>query len=219
METFVICLTPGQAARNRGGARSDEELSLMRREEFLHSCKLLEVSHGEVLDYSDGRLDRTDFYAMTAHITRRVREIKPHVMITFGPDGSITAHPDHSVVSLVATAAFHWAVRTNRFTDQLDQGLRPWAAQKLYYSTWPGTLPDRQPVALSPYSATIEVGEFLKIKLAAFKANTTQNPLYDQFERNVSSFGARELFHLAAWNKPGMIMQESDLFAGVVEQG
>src|SRR5579872_3471962 len=68
VETFVICLTPGQAARNRGSARSSDELSTMRREEFARACKLLEVSHGEVLDFPDAQLDRTDFYRMVERI-------------------------------------------------------------------------------------------------------------------------------------------------------
>ena len=62
VETHVVCMTAGTAARNRGTARTNEELAAMRRAEFAASCKLLKVSHGEVLDYPDGQLDRTDFY-------------------------------------------------------------------------------------------------------------------------------------------------------------
>ena len=34
IETYVVCLTDGQAATNRGDAASGEELGAMRREEF-----------------------------------------------------------------------------------------------------------------------------------------------------------------------------------------
>src|SRR5579859_5182867 len=81
VETHVICLTPGQAATHRGGAKSDEELANMRRREFELSCKLLQVSSGSVLNYPDGRLDRQDFYAVVSDLTRRVREIGPQVII------------------------------------------------------------------------------------------------------------------------------------------
>jgi LmbE family N-acetylglucosaminyl deacetylase len=218
VETFVICLTPGQAARNRGTAHNDNELSAMRREEFARACKLLEVSHGEVLNFPDSKLDRTDFYTMVEQVARRVREIRPQVMMTFGPEGAITGHTDHSMASLVATTAFHWSGRTNRFTDQLQNGVQPWRVQKLYYSTWPGTLPDRQPVAMPPWSAEIQIGEFAKIKLAAFKAHTTQNPLYDLFSQRVMRFGPRELFHLAALSEPTEMSHETDLFAGVKDE-
>ena len=218
IETYVICLTPGQAARNRGTARSDDELSAIRRHEFAEACRLLEVPHGEVLDFADGKLDRTDFYGMAEKLTRRVREIKPHVMLTFGPEGSITSHPDHSMVSLVATTAFHWSGRTNRFPDQLNEGLQPWIAQKLYYATSPGVLPDREQVSLSPWTAEIDITEHFETKLAAFKTHTSQNPLYERFAENMRRFGPRELFHLAAVSEPREIKRETDLFAGVKEE-
>src|SRR5215475_16013135 len=39
VETHVLCLTPGQAATHRGGAKSDDELAQIRRREFAASCK------------------------------------------------------------------------------------------------------------------------------------------------------------------------------------
>ncbi|PYV74808.1 MAG: hypothetical protein DMG97_07800, partial [Acidobacteria bacterium] len=43
-ETCVICLTPGQAATNRGPAKSDRELAELRRQEFVASCEILRVT-------------------------------------------------------------------------------------------------------------------------------------------------------------------------------
>jgi LmbE family N-acetylglucosaminyl deacetylase len=34
VETYVTCLTPGQAASNRGGHAADADLAAARREEF-----------------------------------------------------------------------------------------------------------------------------------------------------------------------------------------
>lgn len=218
VETYVLCLTPGQAARNRGGARSDDELAAMRRQEFARACEILEVTQSEVLGFPDAKLDRNDFYSMTEQVTKRVRQIRPQVMLTFGPEGAITAHVDHSMASLVATMAFHWAARTNRFVDQIKAGLRPWQPQKLYYSTFPGTLSDGQPVSMPPWTASIEVGKLFDLKLAAFKAHTSQNPLYERFSKNMRRFGTRELFHLAASSQPREIAMEVDLFAHVVEE-
>jgi LmbE family N-acetylglucosaminyl deacetylase len=217
IQTHVICLTPGQAARNRGSARSDHELSAIRREEFARSCKLLEVFQGEVLDFPDSKLDRTDFYSMVEEVTRRVRQIRPHVMVTFGPDGSITAHPDHGMASLVATTSFHWAGRKSRLPQQLAQGLEPWIAQKLYYATSAALLEDREHVSLSPWNVAINVSEHFETKLAAFKAHSTQNPLYERFANNMRRLGPRELFHLAATSEPREMVKETDLFAGVKE--
>lgn len=226
VETFVVCLTPGQAARNRGGAKSDAELSAMRREEFARACALLQVSHAEVLDYPDAALDRQDFQGVAGVLVRRIRELRPQVVLTFGTEGAITAHPDHTMVSLLATAAYHWAGRSNRFVDQLESegkagGLKPYRAQKLYYVTALATIPDYpQPVSLAPVTTVIDIGaQNLDTKIAAFGAHTSQNPLLPRFETTMRDRGPVERFHLAATTTPRMAAAtvETDLFAGVRE--
>jgi LmbE family N-acetylglucosaminyl deacetylase len=217
VETCVVCLTPGQAATHRGGAKNDLELAAMRREEFAASCKILRVSRGTVLDYPDGQLHRQDLYRVVCDLTLHVREFRPHVLLTFGPEGGVTAHTDHSMASLFATLAFHWAGRTNRFPDQFNDGLTPHQTQKLYYNTADATLPDRQPVTLSPITATIEIGPHMETKIAAFKAHTSQAPLWPYVEKRLRQHMQRERFHLAAAFKPGPGTEETDLFAGVVE--
>lgn len=218
VETHVICLTPGQAATHRGNAKSDDELSAARRREFEAACKLLKVAHGTVLGYPDGKLDRQDFYAVVADLTRRVRELRPHVIMTMGTEGAITAHPDHSMVSVFATIASHWAGRTNRFPEQLQNGLAPHQTQKLYYATALFTMPDRQPVALAPASTviTLEPHE-IETKIAAFKAHTSQAPLFGFFEATMRRRGKTEVFCLANSWKPRKAEPETDLFAGVEE--
>jgi LmbE family N-acetylglucosaminyl deacetylase len=217
-ETHVICLTPGQAATHRGGAETDEELAAIRRLEFAESCKLLRIANGTVLDYPDGQLDRQNFQAAVADLTRRIREIRPHIIMTFGAEGAITAHPDHSMVSIFATMAFHWAGRSNRFTDQLKNGLAVHQTQKLYYGTTLFTMPDRPPVSLPPSTAVIDLSkEEIDTKIAAFKCHTSQAPLFPFFEDTVRKRGHRELFHLAAVSAPRKIEVEKDLFAAIQE--
>lgn len=219
VETYVVCLTPGQAASHRGGAKSDDELAEMRRREFQASCKLLRVTSGTVLDYPDAKLDRQDFYSTVTDLTLRVRQIRPHVMITIGPEGGVTAHPDHSMASLFATTAYHWAGRTNRFPEQLQSGLTPHRTQKLYYGTALFSLPGRQPASPSPASAIIDLGkEGLEAKIAAFKCHTSQAPLFPVFEETMRRRGGKELYHLAATSVPKKMEMETDLFAGVSEE-
>jgi LmbE family N-acetylglucosaminyl deacetylase len=217
VETFVICLTPGQAASNRGQARSDAELAALRREEFAASCRILQVSGAEALDYPDGKLPHADFFAVVGELTRRVRDIKPQVILTMGPEGAITGHPDHSMASIFATMAFHWAARSDRYPEQLSGGRTPHQAQKLYYSTAPLILPDRPPVSPPPCTAIIDIAPFLEKKIEAFKAHTTQSPLMTRVEKTMRKFGVQELFHLAATNIPTTLKQETDLLAGLSE--
>lgn len=218
VETCVICLTPGQAATHRGGARNDQELAAMRRREFAASCEILKVSHAEVLDYPDGQLHRQDLYKVVSELALRVRQFRPQVILAFGPEGGVTGHTDHSMAGIMATLAFHWAGRNNRYPDQLQNGVRPHRPQKLYFATANFTLPDRQPITLSPATTVIEIGNYLDTKIAAFKAHTSQAPLWSLFESNVRPRGTWELFHLAADIVHEPMPQENDLFAGVEDQ-
>lgn len=215
VETQVICLTPGQAATHRGGARSDDELAEMRRKEFAAACKLLKVSRGQVLHYRDGALDRVDFHGVVADLTLRLRQSRPQVVMTMGPEGGVTAHPDHSMACLIATMAFHWAGRADRFPEQLKDGLQPYRPQKLYHATSNFTIPDRPPVSLPPITATLDIAEFLETKIAAFKLHTSQAPLFPLFEGLVRKRGGKEFFHLAAATTPRQLELETDLFAEV----
>ncbi|GAC1654587.1 MAG: hypothetical protein NVS9B15_15310 [Acidobacteriaceae bacterium] len=218
VQTNVICLTEGQAATHRGAAQSGEELGEIRRKELERSCALLGVSECEVLGFDDGGLDRLSTTEPVAHLVRRIREIRPHVMITFGTEGAVTAHPDHSMASLFATAAYHWAGRPKRYPEQIEEGLAAWRVQKLYYGTSDFLLPDRQPISPAPWTTVIEIGEErLKLKRDAFAAHTTQNPLLPIFEKSLERRGARELYHLANSVHQMPSKMERDLFEGVEE--
>ena len=214
VETHVLCLTRGMAATNRGGAKSGEQLSIMRTEEFYAACRLLKVTHPVILDYPDGGLASLNFSEVAGELTRRIREIKPDVILTLGLEGTVTAHVDHSMAGLFTTAAFHWAARTDRFREQLDSGLKPHRVQKLYYVTASQTWPERQPVSLSPTSARIDVHQYIEKKIEAFRVHESQLPLLEKYgDRSLRQ--PQELFHLAAAALPQAAAEETDLFAGV----
>jgi LmbE family N-acetylglucosaminyl deacetylase len=217
VETGVICLTPGQAASNRGDAKSDQELAEIRKREFAASCELLKVSKPVILDYPDGQLYRQELNRVVYELTLHVRRFRPHVMLTFGVEGGVTGHPDHSLTGIFATLAFHWAGRANRYTDQFGDGLAAHQTQKLYYATTDFALPNRPLTAFSPQTAAIDIGAHLETKIAAFKAHKTQAPLWLLFEERTRKRGSQELFHLAASVKGGAAKQETDLLDGVTD--
>jgi len=215
IQTKIICLTEGRAATHRGGAASGEELGAIRRREFAAACKVLNTD-GEVLNYTDSALEREDFYAVVGELTRRIREYRPHVVATYGPDGSVTAHTDHGMASLFTSAAYHAAPRPKRYPEQLVDGLEPWQPYKLYYSTTSFFMQGRPPVSLAPSTCAVEIGpERLERKIEAFKQHTTQAPLFGLFESHIRPRGTKELFHLAAAITPRRITIEEDLFEGV----
>ncbi len=219
VETCVICLTPGQAATHRGSAKNDMELAALRRQEFASACAILGVTKGIVLDYSDGQLHRMETDQVVSALTLKIREFRPQVVLTFGSEGGVTGHTDHSMASIFTTLAFHWAGRSNRYPDQFSNRIGPHRARKLYHATANFTLPDRQPVTLSAATAVIDVNEYLETKLEAFHAHITQAPLFPMFESRMRQYGGQERFYLAASMNPTPGQMETDLFTGVSETG
>ena len=217
--TYVVCVTEGTAARNRGAARTNEELAALRRAEFAASCKLLNVSRSEVLDYSDSGLDHADLYRAAGDLTLRIRQIRPQVLITFGPDGGLTGHVDHAMAGTFATLAFEWAGRPDRYPEQLQSGLTPHRVQKLYYHTADFLLPDRQPISQPTVTTRIEIGsERFERKIQAFQLHTTQAPLFDRVRKSLGQGGGEEeMYHLAASSAPREAKHERDLFEGIQE--
>lgn len=217
VECSVLCLTAGERAANRGGIADDAALKAMRREEFASSCRHLGVTHSEVLDYADGALDREDFYEVTGKVVHTIRTLRPHVIVGFGAEGFVTAHPDHGMAGLFTSAAYQWAARNSRYHKQLEDGLKPWQARKLYYVTTEFSLPERPVVSLAPVTARVLIAPYIQRKIEAFAKHTTQLPLLPIFAHAQEQGGDHELFHLVATAEVTAMHAETDLFAGIRE--
>ena len=220
VETHLLCLTDGQAAHHRGEASDSAELGQMRRTELAAACEVLQVTSYEVLHYPDGELRHEDFYALAGTIVERIRSVRPQVVLTFGGDGGVNLHRDHTMVSLATTAAFHWAGRREFFPEWRDRGLQAYTPQKLYYSHTPWVMvrdhPELSASPTVPYSLTLELGDFAKRKIEAFRKHSTQVAILDRVGEILKKHLATERFVLAA--APGQIGVAADmaLFSGVV---
>ena len=215
IETSVICLTRGGAGTFKGPAKSSAEQKVIRSQEFEAACRILRVTNPDLLDYPDGGLTIVNFIETVADLSKRVRTSRPQVVITFGTEGTVTAHPDHTMVALFTTTACHWAGRKDRFPEQLRGDVAPHRVQKLYYVTARETWPERPSVALAPVTATIDVREQIETKMAAFKAHQSQAPLLPVYDRVLRS--PFEFYHLAACVNPRDAESETDLFGGIDE--
>jgi LmbE family N-acetylglucosaminyl deacetylase len=211
VETSVVCFTDGQAATNRGAATSAAELGAMRRAEFADSCRILGVTRHELLDYQDAQLEFADFSQAAAKIVERMRLFQPQVVLTFGGDGGMNTHPDHTLVSAFTTAAFHWAGQTKRFPT-----LGPvHTAQRLFYVTTSFFFPDRPACVPAPWTVTLDITAFRQRKFDAFRAHKSQLPLMAKFESFFERHGNEERYALAASPHPHAATQSTSLFDGV----
>ena len=211
VETTVLCFTDGQAATNRGIATSGEHLGEMRRAEFFASCKILDVTHAEILDYQDAQLEFADFSATAAKLVERIRREKYDVVLTFGMDGAMNTHADHTMVSAFTTAAYHWAASPKRFPS-----LGPiHVAQRLYYNTTYFFFPGRPAPLPAPWTVTLDVTNVQARKFAAFHAHTSQVPLMEKFQSYFEKRAGKEVYTLAASPDPQPATQTTDFFAGL----
>jgi LmbE family N-acetylglucosaminyl deacetylase len=220
VETYLLCLTDGQAAHHRGEAADASELGRMRRAELAAACEVLQITGYEVLHCPDGELHRENFYGLAGTIAERMRSLRPQVVLTFGGDGGINLHRDHTMVSLATTAAFHWAGRREFFPEQLERGLQPYAPQKLYYSHTPWIIVrDRPELSASPtvpYSLTLELGSLAETKFSAFLKHSTQAGVLERVGDAVRKHLGIERYLLAAAQGHIGVAEDTALFAAVV---
>jgi LmbE family N-acetylglucosaminyl deacetylase len=211
IETYVVCLTDGQAATHRGNASSGEELGRIRREEFRASCDVLGVTLHELMDYHDAQLEFVQFSFAAGRIVERMRRFRPDVVVTFGGDGGLNTHPDHTMVSMLTTAAFHWAGQTKRYPDV---GV-PHKAQRLYYLSTNFFLPERQAPMPMPWTVALDIRSVQERKAEAFRKHASQAPLMEQTKEIFERYGAEEFYSLAAATEPQAARVVKDLFEGL----
>jgi LmbE family N-acetylglucosaminyl deacetylase len=135
IETYLVVATRGE----RGWLGKWEEypgakkLGAMRESEVREASQILGISQLYFLDYMDGNIDQINEAEIIAKITRLVRQIRPHVVITFGPDG-LYGHPDHIAISQFTTSAIMCAADHNSASSR---DLEPHSVAKLYYRVAP----------------------------------------------------------------------------------
>jgi LmbE family N-acetylglucosaminyl deacetylase len=208
VETYVVCLTDGQAATNRGDAASGEALGEMRRDEFRASCEVLGVTRHELMDYQDGQLEFVEFATGAGRLVERMRRFQPDVVITFGGDGGMNAHADHMMVSMLTTAAFHWSGAAKRYQEMG----RPHRAQRLYHLTTNVFLPDRMPPMPMPWTVKLDIRSVQRRKAEAFRQHVSQAPLMEKTKVFFERFGCEEYYALVAAADPQAAALATDLF-------
>lgn len=131
VETHLITATSGEQGwqgdpEQRPAAR---EIARMREAELRAAAAILGVRGLSLLRSPDGELGTTDPEPLLARIAQAVRQIRPQVVVTFGPDGA-TGHPDHTAISQLTTGALLCAADPAYRTSEGEEAYR---VAKLYY--------------------------------------------------------------------------------------
>jgi LmbE family N-acetylglucosaminyl deacetylase len=128
--TYLVTATRGERGWT-GDERENPGLAALgrQRENELRAAAGVLGLHGVAfLDYVDGELDTADPEDAIGRIVHQIRRARPHVVVTFAPDGA-TGHPDHIAISQFATAAVVTAADAGFAPDDLSAH----RVAKLYY--------------------------------------------------------------------------------------
>ncbi len=136
-QVMVISATKGDAGQIRdANIATRRTLGRVREQELFASCRHLGAQSVQCLDYGDGTLKDLDINILVEHIVKIIREFRPDVVITFGPDGAY-GHPDHIVIGEATTIACTVAGDAQNYPIQLSDSLKSHAPTYLYHSYFP----------------------------------------------------------------------------------
>ena len=138
VETFVVTATRGERGRFGDAVErpSLEKVGEVREAELRAAVAKLGTNRLSLLDYIDADLDKADPKEAIAKIVREIRNARPHVVITFGPEGAY-GHPDHIAISQFTCAAVVCAADpAYRGFDSIALPDKPHRVAKLYYLSW-----------------------------------------------------------------------------------
>jgi len=105
---YLIILTDGRSGI-KPGFPSGDTLVKLRQTESECACKIMGVQPPIFLGFTDGFDTRNGVglymkqsYLLKQKLTEKIKELKPDLIITFGPDGD-TGHSDHRMSSNMVT--------------------------------------------------------------------------------------------------------------------
>src|SRR5690242_12871851 len=106
VETYLVTATRGERGRYGDGttAPGPDVVGRAREAELTAAGTELGLREVTVLGYPDGALDQVDHAEAADVIAGHIRRIRPHVVITFGPEGAY-GHTDHIAISQFTVAA------------------------------------------------------------------------------------------------------------------
>src|SRR5881227_3837675 len=96
VETYLVTATRGERGRFGALGKSGDpvEVGRVREAELRAAAAVLGIREVSVLNFPDGGVDEVPAETAVRTIASHIRRIRPHVIVTFGPDGAY-GHPDH----------------------------------------------------------------------------------------------------------------------------
>ncbi len=238
---YLISATRGESTKVEDDLISPQVLGDICEQELRAAAAILGVKQVRFLGGDGDQLPIGDSADLQEKIVRAIRELKPQVVITFGPEG-IYGHPDHVALHELTSAAFLFARDPDKYSDHIKEGLQTFTPQKLYYSVMPQGLYREMvrhaseqgdsfsfPIEVDEnligtpddlVTAVIDVNPFVETKLRAIECHRTEvepgGPSMGDFSlTDAEHLLSKEYYVLGFSHLPPTEGIEDDLFAGL----
>jgi LmbE family N-acetylglucosaminyl deacetylase len=198
----LVCATRGEAGEiSHPSLGAPVVLGAVRERELRGAMAIVGVDPVRLLPYRDSgmrgtpsnddprSLAQADREAVLADLVFQIRDLRPHAVITFGPDG-VYGHPDHVRIGEIATEAVKVAASS---ADPFLGG--PWQTSRLYHMAVAredliemsrresGPFADTPPEVIATMGIprweithVFDVREFIDTKLRVLASHATQLP-------------------------------------------
>jgi LmbE family N-acetylglucosaminyl deacetylase len=241
VETFLVTATRGEAGRFGSLGKSGDPLEVgrVRESELRAAAAVLGIREVSVLGYRDGAVDQVPSDIAFREIASHIRRIRPHVIVTFGPDGGY-GHPDHIAISQFTTAAALCAADSDYSLDDGPPMISPpphrvpklhhlawrknkWQAYQAAFRKLTSTVDgvERQATPWPDWSITTEIdtSAFWPTVWEAVGCHQTQMSIYERLEdltaeQQIALWGSQEFYRVFSSVNGGRKL-ETDLFEGL----
>lgn len=239
VEVYLVTATRGE--RGRFGAEKcgdPVEVGRVREAELRAAAAVLGVREVAVLSYPDGAVDGVESAVAIRDIVAHIRRIRPHVVLTFGPEGAY-GHPDHIAISQFTTAAIVCAADAEYLVHGCERNsLAAHRVAKLYYLAWRRSKWEsyqaafrkltsmvdgvqRQATPWPDWAVTTEIdtSAVWPIVWKAVCCHESQMSIYERLEelteeQQTALWGSQEFYRVYSSVNGGR-KRETDLFAGL----
>ncbi len=141
--TGYLSLTRGDGGQNLIGDEQGIELGLIRTQELLAARRLdgAEQFFSRAYDFGFSKttaesLRLWDEQKILSDVVWIIRKFQPDIIITRFPEDKRAGHGQHSASSVLARLAFSAAADPKQFPEQLNDGVHPWQAKRLFWNNY-----------------------------------------------------------------------------------
>ncbi|MBI4446854.1 MAG: PIG-L family deacetylase [Acidobacteria bacterium] len=166
IHTGLLTLTRGDGGQNEIGPELFEALGVLRTEELLaiHRFDFVEQFFTPAYEFGysysvEETLEKWNEKETLRDIVKVIRRFRPHIIVTLNPEGA-GGGQHHQASAQLAQRAFQLAADPSQFPEQIQQGLRPWQALRLYQAENPGLTTEGADKYSSVTGAAISIGDY-----------------------------------------------------------